>query len=457
MDKESPSLKVGSLDGHFLLGSLNDLRGDSLGFFDECSRHGDIVSFRIAYRRMYGLHHPDLVKEVLLTKHESFVKKGIYSRVRPVFRNGLVTSMGELWKRQRRSIQPVFTQRNMENMFATTAREIYRYRSELLEKADRGETVDVFKEMLFLTLGIMSATMFGDDVSEERELISEHIYFLNTFMKDSLYGLLPPLTFIPTRRNRRYREAMRTLDGITQRIVKKRREADDFGNDFLGMLLSSRDPKTGEGMSDRQVRDEALAFFIAGHETTAAGLSWTYYLLNEHRDARAELERCADAADLPDDSSELSFEQVKSNGFFERVFLESMRMYPPIYVTYREAAEDVDLGGVRVRKGESVYVCPYVLNRDARFWKDPQVFDPDRFLNSEAAKNRFLFLPFGVGPRNCIGSHFAMMEAQMVLAILGSSLRFETDEALRPVPEPLITLKPRDPLRMRVVRRTGSN
>jgi len=452
-DTSPPSYKIGQIQGHPLLGSLNELRQDSLGFFDQARAAGDIVEFRLAHRRVFGVHHPDLVKKVLLTDYENFVKRGIYTRLRPVFRKGLITSMGSLWKQQRRTIQPMFSRKNMETMVSTIEQEICKFRDELLEKSDRGEEIDLFEEMLQVTLNIVTSTMFSSDVSEKHAAVSKHVYFLNTYITKLLYSLMPPMKWLPTRDNRQYKASMQALDQIILDLVEKRQRENNPGTDLLGMLLTSKDPETGETMSIEQVRDEAVTMFIAGHETTATALTWTYYLMNKHPEVRDRVHTVADQI-VPENGRGLDFEKIQQMKYMEHVFQESLRYKPAVTVLYREVDKDCDLGGVALKSGDAVYVSPYVSNQDPQFWESPNVFNPDRFLDEEGAqKNKFLYFPFGAGPRACIGSRFATLEAQMILGILGRALSLESDDPTEAIPEPLVTMKPRDPVMMRVVKR----
>ncbi|MGJ8639161.1 MAG: cytochrome P450 [Opitutaceae bacterium] len=441
----------GEIKGHPIFGCLNDIRFNSLDFFERCSKEGDIVRFRLAHRRVYGVHHPDLVKKVLLTDYECFVKEGIYSRLRPVFRKGLITSMGALWKKQRRTMQPMFSKKNMATLISIIESEVCDFRDQLLERAEQGEKIDLFEEMLQVTLNIVTSTMFSSDVSDKHKEVSEHVYFLNQYLTKSLYSLLPPIKWLPTKYNRQYKLSMKALDTIILDLVESRRKSNDFGTDLLGMLLSSTDPETGESMSTEQVRDEAVTMFIAGHETTATALTWTYYLMNKNPAVRDAVNRLATEV-VPVDGRGWSFDLIQKLDLFGNVFMESLRAKPAVIVLYREAAHDCELGGFQLKKGDTVYVSPYISNRDARHWEAPEEFRPDRFSELEGGhKNKFLFFPFGAGPRSCIGSRFAMLEAQMILGILGQSLSLVSDDPAEAVPEPLVTMKPRDPLMMDVV------
>ena len=452
-ETESKGYRKGTISGHPVLGCLKDIREDTLGFYDRCSCEGDIVKFRLAHRRVYAVHHPDLVKEVLLTNYENFVKRGIYGRMKPVFRNGLVTSMGSLWKKQRRTMQPMFSRRNMEAMVSTLDGEVRNFREELLKKSDEGVSIDLFKEMLHIALRLVTATMFSEDVSDRHEEIAKHIHYLNIYVTKSLYSLTPPILWLPTKANRRFRHSMKVLDSIVLELVEKRREAGDLGDDLLGMLLTSKDPDTGEVMSTEQVRDEAISIFIAGHETTATALTWTYDFVNKNPDVLVRMQREVDEV-LPKGDGALTYETIKKLDYLERVFMESMRLRPPIYMIYRWVENDCQLGGYNLKRGDTVYVSPYVSNRDQQHWQDPELFAPDRFLADEGGhKNKFVFYPFGAGPRSCIGSHFALLEARMVLSILGESLVLKSKTNDDVIPDPLVTMQPRDPVIVDIIRR----
>lgn len=261
------------------------------------------------------------------------------------------------------------------------------------------------------------------------------------------------MKWLPTKSNRQYHASMKALDTIILDLVESRRRANNPGTDLLGMLLTSKDPETGELMSTEQVRDEAVTMFIAGHETTATALTWTYYLMNKNPEVRDRVNRLADEV-VPADGRGFDFEMVQKMGYMENVFMESLRARPAVCVLYREAARDCNLGGYELKKGDTVYVSPYVCNQDERFWDEPHAFKPDRFTEEAGGhKNKFLFFPFGAGPRGCIGSRFAMLEAQLILGILGRSLSLCSDDPDEAVPEPLVTMKPRDPLMMTVKRR----
>lgn len=443
----------GQVSGHPFWGSYKDVTRDTLGFLDDASARGDIVSFKIAHRRAYGLHHPDLVKEVLLSRTTVFQKTGIYNRIRPVFRNGILTSRGEFWKKQRRIIQPSFTHQNLRTMVATMEDEIRKSRDEILAATADGQQIDVFQEMLKISMRVIVATMFSEDMKEGHEEVSEAIYFLNGYMARSIYAVLPMPTWVPTKDNREYQKCMKYLDGLVMNIIQRRKERKDPGTDLLGMLLSSTDPESGEKMSIAQVLDEALTIFIAGHETTAATLAWAYYMMNKDHRVRDKMLAVIDQC-MPDLDAPMTEESMHELEYLDFIFKETMRLYPPVAIFYRNVEEDCELGGYSLKRGDSVYVSPYVLHKDPRYWTNPEKYEPERFgREGEGHSNSYVYFPFGGGPRLCVGRHFALLEGRIALAILGKSLYFTADESYEAVPEALVSLKPRDPLMMNVVRR----
>jgi cytochrome P450 len=452
-DNIMPDYKTAKMPGHPILGALPQMRRDPLEFLDTCASAGDIVQFRLAHRRAYGVHHPDLVKQVLLKDYEHFVKQGIYSRLRPVFRKGLITSMGSLWKRQRRTMQPMFSSKNMHTLISTIESEVHGFKERLLKHADSGQPVDLFEQMLQITLDIVTSTMFSTDVSDRHSEVSEHVHFLNHYLAKLLYSLAPPMLWLPTPANLRYHSSMRALDAIIMEMVEKRQKRNDPGTDLLGMLLSSEDPETGEKMSMQQVRDEAVTMFLAGHETTATALTWTFYLMDRHPEVRERVCATADQV-LSKGDKGVDAEQLKELDYLNCVFLESLRMRCPVPLIYREAARECDLGGCRIRPGDTVYVSPYVSNKDDRFWDEPASFNPERFTEGKNRQiSNFLFFPFGAGPRSCIGSRFAMLEAQLIMGILGQSLNLVAESDAPAKPQALVTMRPRDTVWMRVERR----
>jgi cytochrome P450 len=403
---------------------------------------GDVARFRWGSRQEYLLNHPDLIEQVLVTKQRSFMKGQALQESKRILGQGLLTSEGDLHLRQRRLVQPLFHRRR-----------IAAYGGEMGECAERlqlgwsdGETRDLHEEMTRLTLAIVGRTLFATDVEAEAAEIgaalSDAMESLQRFMLP-FYGALDRLP-LPT--VRRLRTSRQRLDATIERLLAERR-AKPGGGDLLSLLLETRD-ETGRAMSDLQVRDEAMTIFLAGHETTAVALTWTWMLLAQHaaieRRLHAELDRVLGRR-LPtvDDLAELSYTDT--------VVRESMRLYPPAWLIGRRALVDVELGAYLIPAGSIVILSPWVTQRDARFFTEPLRFDPDRWTaDAAAARPAFSYFPFGGGVRRCLGESFALMEAKLLLASIARRWRFRLDPGQRVDVLPRITLRPRYGMRMRL-------
>jgi len=314
-----------------------------------------------------------------------------------------------------------------------------------------GESRDIGAEMTKLTLGIVVKSLFGADLPREASQVSRSMLVILDAANQRLSSVLRVPSWIPTGRNLRERRALADLDAMLQILIRTRRASGDGHDDLLSLLLAAVDEDSGARMSDQQLRDEMMTLFLAGHETTANALTWTLYLLSRHPDVDTKLfdelqrvlaDRVPSVSDLP------------KLPYTEMVIREALRLYPPAPGLAREPIEDVTIGGYNVPKGSLVSANTYAIQRDSRFFADPERYDPDRFAPGwEERIPRYAYLPFGAGPRVCIGSGFAMMEARLILAAVAQryKLSLETDETIRPVQ--LVTLRPNRPVRMRLDRR----
>lgn len=442
--------------GHFYVGSLPERRKDPLGFFSQVTRdYGDIAYLKFGPRRGALLSHPDFSKHVLVDNHKNYIKGFGYDKLEAILGKGLLTSEGEFWRKQRRLAQPAFHRTRLATLFhhitdATTAL-LQRWESYAL----RGDAFDLHLEMNQLTLRIVSQMLLGTDISsEEASHVGLALKELLETANNRILSLFPLPLGVPTPSNLRSRENSRTLDAVVYRIIEEHRRANERGiktNDLLTMLMEMRDEDTGEGMSDRQLRDEVMTMFLAGHETTANLLTWTFYHLSKNPAVDRRLlqevrEKLSGRA--PD------FDSVSELTYTDMVLHESLRLSPPAWIFSREAVSDDIIGQYRIPEKTIVLISPYVMHRKKEYWDNPEGYDPDRFLEEQnATRPKHVFIPFGGGPRQCIGNHFALLEAQAVLSMIVQKYHVQLVAGCVVDPEPLITLRPRGGMKVIVKKR----
>jgi cytochrome P450 len=422
--------------GRPLTGHLHRLRRGRLEFYAHCVRTlGDVVALRFAWRRVWLLGHPDLVEAVLVTRARDFGKHWALRLNPAVFGNGLLTSEGDFWLRQRRLMQPAFARARLTGL----APEMVAAAVRLLERWAPGRVVDVEAEMMLLTMDIAARTLLGVDATADAEAVADAIGVLQDSFLTLFTRPVPLPLWLPTPLHRRIHRAVYRLDTILYRFIAQRRAEPRERGDVLSLLLHARDEADGTGMSDRQVRDEAMTLFLAGHETTALALSWAWYLLATHPEAEARLaEEWQQVLGGRDPTSD----DLPRLRYTETVVHEALRLYPPAAVFGREALRECELGGYRVPRGTTVIMSPWVLHRDPRWWDEPEAFRPERWATGHPARTpKYAYAPFGGGPRLCIGSGFAVMEAVLILATLGQRYRFTVVPGHRVEPFPTFTLR----------------
>ena len=406
---------------------------DPLSFLTERASHGAVSTFKVATQQLHLVNHPDLIRDVLVTNDRSFIKSRALQRTRIILGNGLLTSEGDFHRRQRRLMAPAFHReriaRYAEIMTATADKFANSWRD--------GETINIAHEMMRLTLSIVAQALFGTDVSEEADEIGAALSELVENFNVTLAPFMGIVDKLPLPQVRRMKRAIERLDATVYRMIAERRASGGDRGDLLSMLLLAQDEEGSGGMTDLQVRDEVMTLFLAGHETTANALSWSWYLLAQHPEFEARLHAEADQESRP---------------FTLAVFSEAMRLYPPAWIMGRRAAEPVTIGDLRVEKDHVVILSQYVTHRDPRWWGDPDRFDPSRFLNPPE-RPKFSYFPFGGGGRTCIGEGFAWAEGVLVLAAIAKRWRLRLAQTASPVPQPRITLRPKGGIRLRLDRR----
>ncbi len=436
--------------GSFLLGNLPEFSADMLGFFTRSARdYGDVVRLRLATRTAFLVNHPAYIETVLVREHERFIKhRFFWNRVRALFGQGLVASEGSYWRRQRALIQPSFSREHLERYAEIMVGEA----EETLAGWPDGEVRDLQEVFTRLTLRIATRAFFGAEASERTLGLARAF---TTAAEEIILRLRRPVRipdWIPTPGNRRYLDAVRRLEDAVYAILMERRRvpagpASESGcPDLLGALLAARD-EAGRPLADRQLRDEAITLLLAGHETTALALVWTWYRVA--RDARVADALVREARrvlkDRPPRAADLD-----ALPYTRAVVQEGLRLYPPAYAIGREARAPVLLGNHRIPKGATVFMSPWVMHRDPRYYEEPEAFLPERWIGgAPPGFPRFAYFPFGGGARVCIGNTFALTELVLVMAVVARQGRIQLTSDREILPRPLITLRPAEPVNAR--------
>ena len=436
--------------GRLLSGHLRDFRADRLNFFARCARdYGDIVAIRFGPRRVYLVSHPRDIEEVLVHRARDFMKHFALRLNPAVLGNGLLTSEGDFWLRQRRLIQPAFQRSRLTGYVPDMAAAA----GTVLGSWSAGETRDIPTEMMRLTLMIAAKTLFGADVGEEARDVGAALEVLMERFRTRFASMFWLPSWLPTPGKIRFDRAVRRLDEIIYRFIHQRRQSREQKPDLLSILLNARDEDDGSRMTDRQLRDEAMTLFLAGHETTALTLTWTWYLLAENPRVQEKLAAEVDAVlggrtPAADDLPRLKYAEL--------VIQESMRVLPAIYTIGREALRDCEVGGYRVPKGTTLLMSQWIVHRDGRFFEQPLEFRPERWTEDRIRElPRFAYFPFGGGPRQCIGNTFALMEAVLVLAMIAQRYRCTLLPGHPVEPLPTFTLRPRFGIKAVITPRDG--
>ncbi|GCE08155.1 cytochrome P450 [Dictyobacter aurantiacus] len=418
-------------------------RRDPIGALQELAQtYGDIVHMKLGGQHTYLLSHPDVIRDVLVVHHQQMHKPNLQQQ--PLGGNGLLRSEGEFHKRQRRMMQPAFHRKRI----TAYAEVMTGYTQQMSGRWHDKQRIDIAQEMMGLTLSIISKTMFGAEVEQDTQTV---YHSFTTWMRLNSTHRFSPFDHVfnslPLPRKKQQAEARARLDAIVYRMINERRTSGKDNGDLLSMLLLARDEEGGgDGMTDQQLRDEVMTLFLAGHETTANALAWTWYLLSQHPEVEEKLQRELDtvlAGRIP------TSDDIPNLPYLEKVFTEAMRLYPPAWVIARRALDAYQVGTFTLPANSLLITSQYVVHHDARWYPDPQRFDPERWTTeARAQRPKFAYFPFGGGPRLCIGEPFAWMEGELVLATLAQKWSLRLAPGHKVEMEPLITLRPRHGLPM---------
>lgn len=426
-----------------LIGNTAGLRHDAPGVLLKGARqYGSVVQYRFVVWRVYAINHPDGAKRILQDNNRNYNKDVVdYILLRYFLGEGLLTSDGDSWLRQRRLMQPAFHHQRIAGFASLMTVEAQATLAEWESLRRSGEALDLSAAMIRLTLRIVCRALFSTDIEQETNIIGTAFTELNRRITRYSYFPFPPLS-VPTPGNRKIAASANTLQRVVDTIIAHRRQDHAEHDDLLSMLLHAQDADTGEHMSDEQLRDEVTTLLLAGHETTSNALSWTWYLLGQHPDVEAKLHAELDSVlggRLPtmDDLERLPYNRM--------VIEESLRLYPPAWLISRNAIAEDEICGYRIPAHAYVLLSPYTVHRHLDFWEHPDTFDPERFTpERSAARPRYAYFPFGGGPRQCIGNTFALTEAQLILATIAQRYRLALVPGHEVSTEALITLRPRN-------------
>ncbi len=422
-------------------GSVRQLLRDPLNFYlNLANEYGDVVCYRSAPETAFLVNHPDHVGHILVENHRNYTK-GTYTNemFKKAIADSLLVSEGDAWLRQRRLMQPAFHRQRLERLAPLFVREAAAVAERWREPARTGQPIDVAEEMAALTLSITTQALFGVSLGERVRAVGATVNM--------------GFDLLEKPRHPRFQNALAVMNEVVDGIITERRQAENGKDDVLSRLLNAGEEIGEEGLSDRELRDQVITLLLAGYDTTANALTWTWFALAQQPEASARLrqeldqvlgDRQADVEDLPD----LVYTHM--------VFNESMRLFPPAWILGRKALGEDSLGDFRVPAGTIIAISPYVLHRHPQFWDEPDAFDPERFSEQRSAgRHRYAFIPFGAGQRQCIGNNMALIEAQLIIAILAQSYDMSLLPGQSIQPDPLFVLRPNGKVLMKVARRSG--
>ena len=395
MSRQIPEIPSGNFFGHF-----KSYVSDPLAFLEKhLQEYGDIFTFRVAKRRLIFVNHPDYVKRILQDNHRNYKKSNAYRKLALLLGDGLFTSDGDYWRKQRRIIQPAFHR----DQIMTYAEIMHDLSMKMVNRWKDKKEIELTAEMTDVTLRIISKTMLDMDLVTEGKTVGEHLPFALTYMVNRITSPLAAPIWVPTKDNFKFKSTVKILDKVIHEIIQHKKE--NLSLDLLSQLILLKDEDTGEGMTDQQLRDEVMTLFLAGHETTAMGLTWILNYILRDEELKDTIVKEVKKARNPWDA--------QGNYFIQNVISEALRLFAPVWILAREAGGDDKLGDYAIQEGDRLIFSPYLVHRHPEFWKNPTEFRPERF--GEDVSHRYAYFPFGGGPRVCVGQYFALMEMTIIL------------------------------------------
>ncbi|MCE9499217.1 MAG: cytochrome P450 [Leptospira sp.] len=414
------------------------LKKDLLEFYHKITDYGEIARFRFGNRVAYIITNPEHIRHVLVENNQNYTKSVLYKEVKHVVGNGLLTSEGDFWRRQRKLAQPSFHKQKIIGFAEMMVSE----NDKMLQEWESGKNpFDVSQEMMKLTFSVVGKTLFGSDISSFSDRVGESLYAGIEGAANRMKSIIKFPLSVPTPANIRFNRAISEMDKIVYSIIAEKKKNPPGGADLLSMLIDARDEETGEGMNELQLKDEIVTFMLAGHETTSTTLTWAFYLLSKYPEVAKKIR--SEVIDVLGDRNP-SLEDVSKLKYTTMVIEETMRLYPAIWVIQRNSIGWDEFGGYKIPPGTIVSMPQYIVHRDPLYWENPEGFDPERF-SEERSKNRpkYSYFPFGGGPRTCIGNIFAMMEATIILSMAVRKFRLDLVPGFKVEKQALLTLRPK--------------
>lgn len=436
---EPKPLKI--VKGHPIFKNGIELKKGVIQFIDKYAPdYGDIFYVNTVKEEIAVINHPDYAKHIFQDNNKNYQKSYGYRVLSIFLGNGLLTSEGDFWLKQRRLVQPAFHRERLTKLAEEMILATERFKKELVTKSNNNIEINLSDEFSTLALEIVSRSLFTSSVSKDDLVkITLGMHVANEFAIQKIFEIIPIPLWVPTSSHINFKKASENMDAVIRRIITERRDKKELHHDLLAMLMETQDEDTGEKMSDRQIRDEAMTIYLAGHETTAVALSWFFYMMSIHPEVEEKIRQEARSL-FPSGSIHPS--DVHKLTYTKMVIDEVLRFFPPAWILGRKAIEDDVIGGYRIPKGFNVLVVPYLIHRLPEFWERPNEFIPERFSPDKTKlMHKFAYFPFGGGPRQCIGNNFALMEMQIIVASLIRDFTFERTSSEEPIPEQLVTLR----------------